>query len=698
MKKKKRPAQYRDKRRISKKSWVIIGLAWAMLAGTLIYLQLSSSAQSTSTAKVYVTPATGTFNRGSNFTVQVHVALNNDYNAALTHLYYDHTRMQYVSTSFNSAFNGPQNHAVVKNDGYGRFVEVGDNRTSSGPLRGTHRLATITFRATANGGVYARTGAGLVSLYPQHNYSLTYEWGSYTIRTPPTPTPPPPAPSIPTPSISSVSPSSFQGSNSARNLTINGQNFASNANVTLRDQRTNRTYANVPVTSRSSTRIVVRTTFAPATANWTAQVINANNRVSNQRQFRVTAPPAPAPTPTPTPRPTPTPAPPRRTPPRTVAPRPANPQPTIPRTSSPASPTNLRITDLAISQINYRSARLTWKTNKAATSVVTYGTSEDDLSHEQRGSGRTTNHSIVLNNSDSMRAGTKYFVKATSSDGGSPVSVTGSFDTKPIPITIYVTDTDEKPVSGAEVYAGDQTGITNEAGEIQANVPEGEILIIAQKDDLYREIDANVEIPSGSDAPMQRISLNLGELEAPVSAEQDRQQDSDGRSSSPLAIIIPVVVLLLLGVGLVIFLLKRRRARNQEYIGDALEAENYTTPLPPPPSVPEPTYQPLDSNVPHHTSLPELLGRYEPPAGTSVQADQSPAASVPTTDLPPAPQHTSLKDLVQAPPLDASPPPAEPLDDLPVSPVGEDTAPAQTPPETNNPSHTDDDETLTIEH
>ena len=99
------------------------------------------------------------------------------------------------------------------------------------------------------------------------------------------------APLGPPPVISSVSPNPVTGSNSAQPLTINGSNFVTGANVTLRDLTAGQTFANRVASSFSSTQIVINPIFTTAAHNWSVEVINPDGQSSGQFPFPVIAPP-----------------------------------------------------------------------------------------------------------------------------------------------------------------------------------------------------------------------------------------------------------------------------------------------------------------------------------------------------------------------------------------------------------------------
>jgi surface antigen len=92
------------------------------------------------------------------------------------------------------------------------------------------------------------------------------------------------------PSITSVLPNPVTGSNSPQSFTINGSNFVTGANVTLRDITASQTYTNRTASSFSATQIVLSTNFSTAAHTWSVEVINPNGKTSGQYQFTVRAP------------------------------------------------------------------------------------------------------------------------------------------------------------------------------------------------------------------------------------------------------------------------------------------------------------------------------------------------------------------------------------------------------------------------
>lgn len=444
----------------------------------------------------------------------------------------------------------------------------------------------------------------------------------------------------------------------------------------------------------------------------------------------------PTPTPTPTPRPTPKP-----TPTPTPAPRPAPtpPRPTAPirpssSTNTPVTQGSIRLTGLKIADIGYQTAKISWQTNQNSSTLVEYGTSKDNLSQSKSGSN-TQNHQIDFVSADKLQAGTTYYIKVTSKNGNQTATATGEFTTKPVPVVISVTDTDNKPIADASVTIGEVVGVSNEKGEVELTLPSGFQLISASKGDLYREVDAQILIPDSADTPKQRISLNLGTFNVEKEAEkaaEEAEEDSDGSAWVWLFFLLP----LLFAAGIFFFLLmKRRKEAADEYIGgDILEAENYAPPMQPvlpsvsqttpevsPIQVPEtqPTIASPASDVPQYASLPELVGRYASDQAVQNQPpNTSPAVSSPWAPKSDIPEHTSLKDLVSIPTVQQPTTPQLPENDLPISPLpipsgiptpGVDTPPLPPPIEPIDSSSepkpidessdiSDDQTSLTIEH
>jgi hypothetical protein len=419
-------------------------------------------------------------------------------------------------------------------------------------------------------------------------------------------------------------------------------------------------------------------------------------------------------TPTPTPKPT--------TP--TRSPTGGSPQatPTTP-VSSEASETGLQITDLTVTEIDYRTALISWNTTKPSSSKINFSDSQEDLYNEKLNDQPNTAHSIKLEGED-VRAGKHYYVRVTANDGASePVTLDTEFDTKPVSVVIKVTDTSDQPVNEALVQAGDAEAVTDENGEVTLDLPEGTVTIFAQKDELSKELEETIEVPTDENLPRFTLALSKTVAAAKVTIPK--------KKSTPwLAIILPIV---LLGGGIVGFLLWRKRniQKANAYYGDPLEAENYTgdsmptTPaealpqeapvpheviesqqpidqpkpssFPAAPPMPEPTYLPVeDPRIPHHATLPELLGRY----GTEAAEDDTSTSTNAEVASPTGqhiPNHISLKQLVETPkPKQKTQEPDLQSPDLPASPISAQTI-EQEDNEPPKKKHRGDG-SLTIEH
>lgn len=398
------------------------------------------------------------------------------------------------------------------------------------------------------------------------------------------------------------------------------------------------------------------------TTEYTTASTNGNYTVTNP-----VTPPATTPNPTPTPSPTPTPAP---TP--APAPTPTPPKP-APRAKAPVqskpSRTGLLISDFTIGGLGYNSANLSWKTNKPASSKANFSTDKADLSHESLDNTATTDHSITLGGDD-LQAGNHYYVRITSDDGSGPVTIDGEFDTKYIPVIIKVTDTNSNPIDSATITVGDSIGISDSDGQAPFDLKQGEVSIHASKNELSTDFTAQIDVPAEGD-PTQTITIALTDSAAPASSNQTTKN-----KSSSVGRIIAAFFVLLIGGGLVFFMIVRRRvSTSSSVLGDALEAENYTQPVAPPPlppaepitstsqQSPDPTYGPQ-----HHASLPELVKQHAGAEAVTSTVKQPEVAVSPTGNQ--IPKHASLKDLVSVPQVEKVSEEISPApNDLPIAPA-----------------------------
>nr|MDP2192461.1 IPT/TIG domain-containing protein [Rhodoferax sp.] len=94
------------------------------------------------------------------------------------------------------------------------------------------------------------------------------------------------APAAASPTISSVSPNPAVATGAAQPFTINGNNFASGATVTLRTSGGG-VYANRTISSLSATQIVINPNFGTVADTWTVEVISTGGVSSGRFTFTV---------------------------------------------------------------------------------------------------------------------------------------------------------------------------------------------------------------------------------------------------------------------------------------------------------------------------------------------------------------------------------------------------------------------------
>lgn len=165
----------------------ILGIV-LLLASTLPVNALSNNATFT------VSPQSGTYTVGQEFSVSVVVSLSNYYNAASADVYFNSSRFQYLGTTPGTAFNGTGS-ATIGSNGFGSYISISDNRVSGGSLYGSYVLATIRFKALSAGGAYLNFGSRRVVLFPTTEYTTSATNGTYTVQSPvPAPSNPAPAP------------------------------------------------------------------------------------------------------------------------------------------------------------------------------------------------------------------------------------------------------------------------------------------------------------------------------------------------------------------------------------------------------------------------------------------------------------------------------------------------------------------------
>ncbi len=222
-----------------------------------------------------------------------------------------------------------------------------------------------------------------------------------------------------------------------------------------------------------------------------------------------------------------------------------------------------QISDLSSADEDYHSVVVTWKTAKPSTSKVNYGTDQNDLNNEQKSDASVTDHSVTIKDGV-LKAGTRYFIRATADDGPSAVTADSEFTTKAVPIVVKVTDSSNQAVPDATVSSGDASETTDSNGEATIGLPEGEVKIRAEKDDFSSETTQTIKVPK--DETPKQIGMVLSKTTTAAPAQKSKA------GLLLIFLIIPIAVLIW-------FLIRRvRRAKKLAYYGDALDTENYPMP------------------------------------------------------------------------------------------------------------------------
>ena len=196
------PSSLRPARRFSSS---IASLCAAVLAVIGIYAVAGSHASAT---QLYLTPANGSVQNGSNIDVQVYAnSGSTTVNAAQVNLSYNPSQLQYVSYSNSGATAMPldaEDPDGTPNTGNLQFTRA--TKGGGTPPSGTFLLLTVTFKATAGTGTAAITfgsGSGLYSSSDASNI-VTATGSSNIVLTSPAPTPTPTPVRTPTPTPAPV--------------------------------------------------------------------------------------------------------------------------------------------------------------------------------------------------------------------------------------------------------------------------------------------------------------------------------------------------------------------------------------------------------------------------------------------------------------------------------------------------------------
>lgn len=596
--------------------YLFIAIALVLIGGLVAYFTTNiqpirkSSAQTATQALISVEPATGTYTVGQTFSFRIYVNVGATYNAAQMQVYYSSgtAQWQYVGGSFSgSAFNGGRT-ATPKSNGYGNYIELNAARASgTGGLNGKNLVATLTFKATKAGNdSYMRPRGTYIGNYPYTQFTVKSVDGSYA-----TVNPAPPPPTDVCPNLGGAQPTVPAGY--------------------IKDGNGNCVRPAPPPPPRTTNPTPPPSTTTPAPSGGGGSAApNPKPEISESTYIEGTE------------------------------------GLDITQESAP-SETGLDITDLAISEQNYHSVTLTWKTTKPANSKANYSTEIDDLYFEKKDDTQATDHKLVIDKD--LKAGTQYYVRVTSDDGSGPVTADSEFNTKPIPVIVLVTDESNKPLKDATVTIGEFTQKTDEKGEAKMESPEGDINIFAEKDDLSREISATVDIPTDATAEPQRITMTLGKTSEIKAAKSEQQNSKKNGLPIWLTLLIGLFVLSGLGYFILLFIKKKRQSQmNSSYASDPLEAENYSQPTDTVPDLPAAT--PIVTQTDNSAPITPPVQPVQPPVAAPPVAEPT-YQDLSNTEMP---HHTSLKDMISynqpTPPIASDPSyPYQPEDNLPITPV-----------------------------
>ncbi len=104
---------------------------------------------------------------------------------------------------------------------------------------------------------------------------------------------------------------------------------------------------------------------------------------------------------------------------------------TVPSNSTTTQPAKLTIVNSSVSQITATAATLSWSTNLSATGLVSYGTTNSNLSKTSSDPNSLTSHSVTMS---ALQKNTRYYYQITSTDpltGETVKSAVLNFKTKP---------------------------------------------------------------------------------------------------------------------------------------------------------------------------------------------------------------------------------------------------------------------------
>lgn len=219
------------------------------------------------------------------------------------------------------------------------------------------------------------------------------------------------------------------------------------------------------------------------------------------------------------------------------------------KTSSKAK--KLIVSGVAVSNLGYNTATISWKTSVPASSEV-------DLSPTGQGGISSLSKKLVTSHSVNLSSSLltpgmvySYVVKSVDKSGHMASSTASSFRTKGVILTVTVVNKDGNPVEGAKVTVADLSGTTDNDGKVVlTDLPVGKYTAAVSFNDKVTK--SSVETKSVfSDNREQSLKLTI-----------------DTGSNVPLAVIVPAsggtILALLVAGAFMIHKLAQQRSRMKE--------------------------------------------------------------------------------------------------------------------------------------
>jgi hypothetical protein len=200
------------------------------------------------------------------------------------------------------------------------------------------------------------------------------------------------------------------------------------------------------------------------------------------------------------------------------------------------------IKDVAVTEISYNTATVTWTTSEPASSQVDYGLN-NGYGLAAGDNNFVTAHKMVLN-SALLTPGTQYHfvVKSVDPAGNAVAGADKTFTTKGATLAVKVVDQKNKPVKDAKVNLGNAVGVTDKNGQTTlTGLQVGKIVGIVTYKGKQNVVTVDVKPISAKGTP-QSVALSIQK-----------------QGSHLLVILLPLLTLLLL-VGALVMMRKNKNA------------------------------------------------------------------------------------------------------------------------------------------